>query len=93
MHIHAARLELSLPSQTLKEKRQIIKGLLLRTQQRFNVAVAEVDFHDVPGAASIGLVTVSGSAAYAEGLLEKVGAWIEQERPDVEVVAYEAWPA
>ena len=93
MFIHAARLELSLPSRTLKEKRQIIKGLMLRAQRRFNVAVAEVDFQDVPGAASIALVTVSGSAQYAEGLLEAVGAWIETERPDVEVMAYEAWRA
>ncbi|MGB0389748.1 MAG: DUF503 domain-containing protein, partial [Ardenticatenaceae bacterium] len=58
MHICAAQVELNLPSRTLKEKRRIIKSLLARARQNFNVAAAEVDLQDVQGAASLGFVTV-----------------------------------
>jgi hypothetical protein len=89
MHVCSARVELNLPSRTLKEKRQIIKSLLARARQTFNVAAAEVDLQDVQGAASLGFVTVSGSRPYAIGLLERLEGWIEHERPDVEVVTVE----
>ncbi len=89
MHVCSARVELNLPSRTLKDKRHIIKSLLARARQTFNVAAAEVDLQDVQGAASLGFVTVSPSAAYAYGLLEQLEGWIERERPDVEVVIVE----
>jgi uncharacterized protein len=89
MHVCSARVELALPSRTLKEKRQIIKSLMARARQTFNVAAAEVDLQDVQGSASLGFVTVSPSRAYAAGLLEQLEEWIERERPDVEVVTVE----
>ncbi len=89
MVVCAARIELDLPSRTLKDKRHIIKSLMARARNTFNVAAAEVDLHDVQGAASLGFVTVSPSRAYAEGLLEKLEEWIMRERPDVTVVAVE----
>jgi uncharacterized protein len=89
MHVCSARVELNLPSRTLKEKRQIIKSLLARARQTFNVAAAEVDLQDVQGAASLGFVTVSSSLEYARGLLDRLEPWIEHERPDVEVVVVE----
>ncbi len=89
MHICSARVELNLPSRTLKEKRQIIKSLLARARQTFNVAAAEVDLQEAWGSASLGFVTVSPSRAYAVGLLERLEEWIERERPDVEVVVVE----
>ncbi|MBA3534872.1 MAG: DUF503 domain-containing protein [Ardenticatenales bacterium] len=89
MHVCSARVELNLPSRTLKDKRHIIKSLLARARQTFNVAAAEVDLQDVQGAASLGFVTVSPSLEYARGMLERLESWIEQERPDVEIVVVE----
>ncbi len=89
MYICYARFELNLPSRTLKEKRQIVKSVLARARRSFNVAAAEVDLQDVQGSASLGFVTVSESRPYAVGLLERLGEWIERERPDVEIVAVE----
>ena len=54
MHVYSARVELDLPSRTLKEKRQIIRSLLKRARQVFNVAAAEVDLNDAVGSASLG---------------------------------------
>ena len=89
MHVYSARLELQLPSRTLKEKRSIIRQLKARLPQRFNVAVAEVDLHDAVAAATLGVATVSSDASYAVGLLERLAPWIERERPDVMVIAVE----
>lgn len=89
MHVCVARVELDLPSRTLKEKRQIVRSLLARARQRFNVAAAEVDLQDVQGAASLGFATISPSHDYAYGLLEQVEEWIMRERPDVCVVVVE----
>jgi uncharacterized protein YlxP (DUF503 family) len=89
MVVCSARIELDLPSRTLKDKRHIIKSLLARARNTFNVAAAEVDLQDVQGAAALGFATISPSRVYAEGLLEKLEDWIMRERPDVVVVAVE----
>jgi uncharacterized protein YlxP (DUF503 family) len=87
MHVYALQICLSLPSHSLKGKRGIVKSLLARARNRFNVSAAEVDFQDDPGSAVLGFVTVSSSRRYARQLLEKLEEWVVEERPDVEVTA------
>ncbi len=89
MYVCTAQVELNLPSRTLKDKRHIVKSLLARARNTFNVSAAEVGLQDVQGAASLGFVTVSSSREYARGLLEQLELWIERERPDVVVVVVE----
>ena len=73
---------------SLKDKRRVVKSILARLPQHFNVAAAEVDYHDVWHTAGIGLVTVGTDAGYLHGLLEKAVAWIEENRPDVPIEDY-----
>jgi len=73
---------------SLKEKRRIVKSILARLPQKFNVAVAEVDAHDVWQTAVIGLATVGTDASYCHGLLEKAVSWVETTRPDVPISEY-----
>lgn len=81
--------ELHLPAVTsLKEKRGIVKAILARLHREFNVSAAEVAFHDVWQSASIGLATVSTSAAHANNLLENALSWLEHNRPDLDMVAH-----
>ena len=87
MFVSAARFHLHLPSRSLKEKRGIIKSILARARNSFNVAAAEVDDQDVPGSAILAFVTVSGNKLYARQLLERLEEWLVEERPDVEVMA------
>jgi uncharacterized protein YlxP (DUF503 family) len=75
--------------QSLKEKRSVVKSLLARVRNEFNVSAAEVDAQDSHGRAVLGVACVSGSGEYARGQLEAVLRWIEQERPDMPVVDYE----
>ena len=85
MHVISLVLELELPSTSLKSKRGIVKSLLARARNRFNVAAAEVADQDDWGTALVAFVTVSGDRAYARRLLEQVEEWIVRERPDLPI--------
>jgi uncharacterized protein len=74
---------------SLKEKRSIVKSLLLRMRHKFNISAAEVDRQDSHVQAVIGVVCVSSSGDYARGQLEAVVRWIEEERPDVPITDYD----
>ena len=87
MHVFSAQFHLHLPSNSLKGKRGIVKGLLARARNRFNVAAAEVDLQDVPGSALLGFVAVTESRAAGRRILEQLEEWLVEERPDVELVA------
>jgi uncharacterized protein YlxP (DUF503 family) len=66
-------LELQLDdAHSLKEKRSVVKGLQERLRNRFNVAVAEIDYQDVWQRALLAAVTVSSDQTYAAGLLQAV---------------------
>lgn len=73
---------------SLKGKRRIIKSILARLPQHFNVAVAEIDSQDRWQTAVISLVTVGTDAGHIHALLEKAVAWIEYHRPDALISQY-----
>ena len=73
---------------SLKDKRRIVKSILARLPQHFNVAAAEVDYHDAWHTAGIGLAAVGTDASYLHGLLEKAVTWLEDNRPDVPIEDY-----
>ncbi|WP_420629608.1 DUF503 domain-containing protein [Candidatus Leptofilum sp.] len=74
---------------SLKEKRSIVKSVLKRLPQKFNVAVAEVEHQDVWGTAVIALVTVGNDTAHLHSQLQKAVSWLENHRPDVPIADYE----
>jgi uncharacterized protein YlxP (DUF503 family) len=87
MVVAACVVRLYLPhSDSLKAKRSVLKSLLARVRQEFNVSAAETGLNDVWQTAEIALITVSTDAAYAEGLLTRAVQWIEHSRPDLEVL-------
>ena len=86
MHVYSALFHLHLPSSSLKGKRGIVKSILARARNNFNVASSEVDLHDIHGAAQLAFVTVHKDAVTARQVLEKLEEWVVEERPDVDVV-------
>ena len=71
-------LRLDLPGvHSLKEKRGIVKGLLERIRNRFQVAVAEVDDQDRRGTAGLGFAVVGNEVAMLQSRLRKVAQFIE----------------
>jgi uncharacterized protein YlxP (DUF503 family) len=86
MFVGVARITLHLPeSQSLKDKRQVVRSLLSRLRNQFEVAAAEVQSQDKRQLAVLGLACVSGDASHAEEVLDHAVRYIEETRPDVEV--------
>ncbi len=73
---------------SLKEKRSILRSIIARLRQEFNLSVAEVDGQDAWGTAVIGLAAVGNDRAYLHGMMEKSVAWIVSHRPDVPIYDY-----
>ena len=86
MHIYCLELHIALPSRSLKEKRGIVKSILGRARNRFNVACAEVDRQDNAEVAVLGFVTVSPDKVLARKTLERLEDWIYEGWPDVEII-------
>jgi len=94
MVVGVCTLELEIPgSHSLKDKRHVVKSLIQRVRQSFNVSIAEVDSLDAWQHATIGIVCVSSDANYARGLLDKVIDHIERSRLDAVIGDYsiEMW--
>jgi uncharacterized protein YlxP (DUF503 family) len=87
MIIGVCEIEFSLPeSGSLKAKRSIMKSLLARLRNTFNVAAAEVDHQDLWQSAVIGIVTVTNSTVHANQMLSNVLNWIEDNYPEALIV-------
>ncbi len=86
MFVGVCRITLHLPaSQSLKDKRQVVRSLLQRLRNEFGIATAEVADQDLRQLATLGFACVSGDAAHAEEILANAGRYIEETRPDVEI--------
>ena len=59
-------------AKSLKDKRQVVRSLKDRLRAHFNVAVSELDHNDLWQRATIGVVSISDSRDYLEGLMNKV---------------------
>ena len=59
-------------SHSLKEKRHVVESLKTRLRNKFNVAVAEIDYQDLWQRAALAAVTVSSDHVHAEKLLRSV---------------------
>ncbi len=57
---------------SLKDKRQVVRSVKDGLRSHFNVAVAEVDPSDAWQRATLGVVSISASRSYLEGLMRNV---------------------
>jgi len=65
-------------AQSLKEKRFILKSLLDRLPNQFNVSVAEVGHQDLWQRSEIAVVTVGSSRKVVEATLERIDRAVER---------------
>ncbi len=64
---------------TLKDKRQVVRSLLAKIRQSFNVSAAEVGQLNSHTLSTFGIAAVANDKAYVNGLLERVVDLIERE--------------
>ena len=69
--------------QSLKEKRSLLRRLVTQLRQKFNVAVTELDFHDLWQRTKLGIVTVSKDRVFAEQLIQE-GCRMIDSYPELE---------
>jgi uncharacterized protein len=59
-------------AQSLKDRRQVVRSLEDRLRTSFNISVAELDSAELWSRATIGVVSISTSRDYLDGLMKKV---------------------
>ncbi|MDW7674142.1 MAG: DUF503 domain-containing protein [Bacillota bacterium] len=64
---------------SLKEKRSILKSLVVKTRNKFNAAIAEVDHQDKWQKATVGIAVVSTSTSHVYNQLQSIVDFIELE--------------
>ncbi|MDZ4768773.1 MAG: DUF503 domain-containing protein [Chloroflexota bacterium] len=87
IRIALCTLELELSGvETLKDKRSVIKPLLKRLHDTFNVSTAEIDRHDIPDSSVIAFAIVTTATSHAHSSVSTILNWIEKHAPDAEIV-------
>jgi len=72
MPVGLLTLELHIPdAQSLKDKRQVLRSLKDKLRGDFNVAVAELEHHEVWQRSVVGVVTLSNEEKHLRQMLEK----------------------
>src|SRR5689334_9568584 len=59
-------------AQSLKDKRQVVRSVKDRLRAHFNVAVAELNPSSLWNQATLGIVSISDSRDYLDGLMRNV---------------------
>lgn len=73
MPIAFLTLELSIEAaHSLKDKRQVVRSLKDRLRAQFNVSVAELEPSNLWNRATVGVVSISDSRDYLDGLMKHV---------------------
>jgi uncharacterized protein YlxP (DUF503 family) len=90
MFIGVLRATLRLPeNHSLKGKRQVVRSLLTRLQNKFHLSAAETGDLDSWQIAVIGVACVSNTERHADEVLASVIDFIRSERLDAEVLDFE----
>jgi uncharacterized protein YlxP (DUF503 family) len=87
MIIGTCILTLSIPgARSLKDKRQVVRSIIARVRNEYNVAIAEVADQDRWQQAVIGMACVSTTQNHAHDQIQTVLHFIERTRPDIPVI-------
>lgn len=73
---------------SLKEKRMVVKSLIAKLRNKFNVSVAEVEEQDIHQTIVIGVATIVPHNAQADSVMEEIQDFIE-ENTEAEIVGIE----
>ena len=89
MIIGSIQFKLHFPEpQSLKEKRSILKSVLTRIRQTFNVGLAEIGDMDLWQASLIAAVCVGRERKEVEKVLDEVGHFLDREN-QLQVVGHQ----
>jgi uncharacterized protein YlxP (DUF503 family) len=79
MLVGLCRFDLRIPGvSSLKEKRHVVKTLTASLRQKFNVAVAEVDHHELWQRTTLAVSSVAGEAYHLKRVMHEVERHIDR---------------
>lgn len=82
MTIGSLMLEIHIPgSQSLKDKRRVLRSIKDRLRGRFNVAISEVDHQETHQRARLGIVSIANERFQIEQLFANVRLEVERNLP------------
>jgi uncharacterized protein YlxP (DUF503 family) len=85
--VGVCRVTLRLPeNHSLKGKRQVLKSLISRLHNKFNVSAAEIEDQDSWQIASLGVTYASNNERQADSVLASVIEFIRSERVETELI-------
>ena len=70
---------------SLKEKRMIVKSLVAKLRNRYNVSAAEIDEQDTHQIIVIGIAAIVPHNAFADSLMEDISQFVE-ENTEAEII-------
>jgi uncharacterized protein YlxP (DUF503 family) len=86
MYVGASRIELRIRDiRSLKEKRKVVKSIIVDIGRAYPVAIAEVDHQDLWQRADLGVAVVSGSPGHVDRMLTAVRSDLDR-RTEIEVL-------
>lgn len=65
---------------SLKNKRSLIRGLISRIRNNFNVSVSEIGYQDLWQRTLVGVALITGERSFAQRVLSKIIRFVEKER-------------
>jgi uncharacterized protein len=89
MNIGLLRVSLYIPgASSLKDKRQVIRSLMSRLKNKFNIALAEIDAQDLHQRSELGIVSINTSHQELQRTLDYVLTFIGNN-PDSQLMEVE----
>ena len=64
---------------SLKERRGIVKSLISRARQQFNISIADLDLEPRPQSITIGVSAVANRSYYARGIIDRLVEFLDRE--------------
>jgi uncharacterized protein YlxP (DUF503 family) len=90
MNTGICKIKLHIPeNQSLKDKRRIVKSIISRLRNQYNISIAEVDDHDLWQLATLGISCVSNNGQHIDETITKTINFIVQNYPELEIVSQE----
>ena len=90
MNTGICKITLHIPgNQSLKDKRRVVKSIVAKLRNQYNVSAAEVDSYDLWQMATLGISYVSNSNQHVDEVMTKVIQFINNYYPETEIVSQE----
>lgn len=62
---------------SLKEKRMVVKSIISKVQNKFNISISEIDAQDIHQTIVLGIACVTNTTKFADRMIDGVITFIE----------------